>query len=159
MRRSVTRFDFARTDLARPVLCQSTVTIGIPIWNGRVSPVLDTAERLVIVDTGAAAGRARREVALAQRQLPLRAARFAELGLDLLVCGAVSRPLAELLEAAGVSVEPWVAGDVEEILQAVTTGGLDRPCYRMPGCCDGRGRGARRRRTQRGRVGARRRSE
>ena len=133
--------------------------IGIPIWNDRVSPVLDTAERLVIIDTGAAAGRARTEVALAARQLPLRATRFAELGLDLLVCGAVSRPLAELLEAAGVAVEPWVAGDVEEVLQAITTGELDRPCYRMPGCCDGRGRGGRRRRTQMGRGGARRRNE
>ena len=133
--------------------------IGIPIWNDRISPVLDTAERLVIIDTGAAAGQARKEVALAQRQLPLRAARFAELGLDLLVCGAVSRPLAELLEAAGVAVEPWVAGDVEEVLQALKTGRLDRACYRMPGCCEGRGRGGRRRRAQLGRAGARRRNE
>jgi len=133
--------------------------IGIPIWNDRVSPVLDTAERLVIIDTGAAAGQARTEVTVAARQLPLRVTCFAELDLDLLVCGAVSRPLAELLDAAGVAVEPWVAGDVEEVLQAITTGELDRPCYRMPGCCDGRGRGGRRRRTQMGRGSARRRNE
>ena len=132
--------------------------IGIPIWNNRVSPVLDTAERLVIVDTGSPRARAWEEVALDGRRLPIRAARLAELSLDLLVCGAVSRPLAELLEAAGVPLEPWVAGDVHEVLDAVTSGRLDRPCYRMPGCCQGRGRGSRRRRAQRGRAGAQRRN-
>jgi predicted Fe-Mo cluster-binding NifX family protein len=116
--------------------------VGIPIWNGRVSPVLDTAERLVVVDTGAAAGQVSEEVALETRSLPLRATRLAGLDLDVLVCGAVSTQLFELLEAAAVPVRPWVAGDAEEILQALTTGSLDRPCYRMPGCRGGRGRGA-----------------
>lgn len=114
--------------------------VGIPIWNDRVSPVLDTAERLLIVDTGAAAGQAREEVALQSTRLPLRAARLAHLGLDLLVCGAVSAQLRELLKAADVPVESWVAGDVNDVLKAVATGVLDRPRFRMPGC--GRGRGA-----------------
>ena len=106
----------------------------------RVSPVLDTAETLVVVDTGAAAGPAREEVALQSTRLPLRATRLAQLGLDLLVCGAVSTQLRELLEAGGVTVQSWVAGDVNDVLNAVTTGVLDRPRFRMPGC--GRGRGA-----------------
>lgn len=138
--------------------------VGIPIWNGRVSPVLDTAERVVVVDTEAEDGEIRQEVALEPRRLPLRAARIAELGLDLLVCGAVSRPLAEMLAAAGVRLEAWVAGEVEEVLGALTTGQLDRPRYRMPGCCEGRGRGAGlgqgrgRGRVHRGRSGVQRRN-
>ena len=134
--------------------------VGIPIWNGRVSPVLDTAERVVVIDTGDETGEMREEVALQPRRLPLRAARIAELQLDLLVCGAVSSPLAEMLAAAGVRLEPWIAGDVEEVLGALTTGQLDRPRYRMPGCCGGRGqgRGRGRGRTQRGRGGAQRRN-
>lgn len=128
--------------------------VGIPIWNGRVSPVLDTAERVMVVDTGAAAGKVPEEVALDPQRLPLRAARLAELHLDLLICGAVSRPLAELIAAAGVPVQPWIAGEVEDVLQALTTGRLDRPRYRMPGCCGGRGRGRGRGRTYRGRGGA-----
>lgn len=124
--------------------------VGIPIWNDRVSPVLDTAERLLVVDTGAAAGRAREEVALDSARLPLRATRISELGLDILVCGAVSTQLIELLEIAGVQVRPWIAGDVNEVLGAVATGLLDRPRYRMPGCGrgvggQGQGRNCRRR--------------
>ena len=128
--------------------------VGIPTWNGRVSPVLDTAERLVVVDTGAAAGQVREEVALEAIRLPLRAARMAELQLDLLVCGAVSRPLAEMLTAAGVTLKPWIAGEVEDVLEALSTGRLDRPRYRMPGCCGGPGRGSGRGRIHRGCNGA-----
>lgn len=132
--------------------------VGIPIWNGRVSPVLDTAERVVVVDTEAEPGEVREEVALEPRRLPLRAARIAELRLDLLVCGALSRPLAEILAAAGVRLEPWISGEVEDVLGALTTGQLDRPRYRMPGCCGGRGQGRGRGRgsgrIHRGRTGA-----
>ena len=137
------------------MLCWDTMRVGIPIWNGRVSPVLDTAERVVVVDTEAPPGDVREEMALEPRRLPLRAARIAALHLDVLVCGAVSRPLAEMLAAAGVPVRPWIAGDLEEVLQALTTGQLDRPRYRMPGCCGGRGRGEGRGRAHRGRTGAR----
>jgi hypothetical protein len=133
--------------------------IGIPIWNCRVSPLLDAAQRLIVVETDSAGGLAREEVALGALRLPLRAARLAELRLDLLVCGAVSRQLSELLEASGVPLEPWVSGGIEEVLQAVTCGRLNRSCYRMPGCCDHGGRGGRRRRSQRGRAGAARRNE
>jgi predicted Fe-Mo cluster-binding NifX family protein len=125
--------------------------IGVPIWNGRVSPVLDAAERLVVVDTDGSGNRAREVVALEARRLPLRAARLSRLGLDLLVCGAVSRPLHELLTAAGVRVEPWVAGELDEVLHAAESGNLDLPRYRMPGCCGGRRRGRRRARDRGGR--------
>jgi len=132
--------------------------VGIPIWNGRVSPVLDTAERVIVVDTEAGANAVREEVALAPQRLPLRTTRIAELRLDLLVCGAVSRPLAEMLAAAGVRLEPWISGEVEDVLGALTTGQLDRPRYRMPGCCGGRGQGRGRGRSHRGRTDAQRRN-
>ena len=133
--------------------------IGIPTWNGRISPVLDTAKRVIVVDTGNSERQVRKEVALEPRGLPVRAARIAELGLDLLVCGAVSRPLAELLTAARVPLRPWIAGEVEDVLDAAMTGQLDRPRYRMPGCCEGSGRRRGRGRTHTGRRGAGRRNE
>jgi len=139
------------------MLYWGTMRVGIPIWNGRVSPVLDTAEHVVVVDTEAGTDEVREEVALAPQRLPLRTTRIAELRLDVLVCGAVSRPLAEMLAAAGVRLEPWISGDVEDVLEALMAGQLDRPRYRMPGCCGGRGQGRGRGRIHRGRSGAQRR--
>jgi predicted Fe-Mo cluster-binding NifX family protein len=105
-----------------------------------VSPVLDAAERLVVVDTEAGAGDEPEVIALEAQRLPLRAARLSSLQLDLLVCGAVSRPLYELLSSAGLRIEPWVAGELSEVLGAVENGTLDQPRYRMPGCRRGRRR-------------------
>ena len=119
-----------RRVLAQPVLYWDTMRVGIPIWNGRVSPVLDTAERVVVVDTEA--GEVREEVALEPRRLPLRAARIAELRLDLLVCGALSRPLAEMLAAAGDKAE---AGAEEELTEGAPAprGGTDEDCLNRTG--------------------------
>jgi predicted Fe-Mo cluster-binding NifX family protein len=122
--------------------------IGVPIWNGRVSPVLDAAEQMLVVEIGTGGSTTRRAVLLSPRSLPAQAARIGELSLDTLVCGAVSRVLAEMLESSGLRLVPWVAGDLEEVLSAVETGELGNRRYSMPGCCGRRGRARHGRRKQ-----------
>ncbi len=128
--------------------------VGVPTWDGRVSPVLDTAERLAVVETGDAIRGAREEVSLVGRDVHRRAAAISELGLDVLVCGAVSLALGEALESAGLTVVPWISGKVDEVLEALEDGELGGSRFLMPGCCGG-GRGGRRhRRGTRGRYGS-----
>jgi predicted Fe-Mo cluster-binding NifX family protein len=124
--------------------------VGIPDWNGEVSPVLDTAVRLVIVETGAGAAEARREAVIAATALPARAAELRGLGVDVLICGAVSRGLAALLAASGVRLVPWISGPVDEVLEAWMDGRLGARRFAMPGCC---GRGGAGRHGRRGRGG------
>ncbi len=81
--------------------------IGVPIWGDRVSPVLDAAERLVVIEAGEGSRAERREVSLKGRAVVRRAAAISELKLDVLICGAVSRPLAEMLAGGG---SPWSRG-------------------------------------------------
>jgi predicted Fe-Mo cluster-binding NifX family protein len=121
--------------------------VGLPVWEGRVSPVLDTAARLLVVETDSGTEAGRGEVGLEALVIPRRVAAIAALELDALICGALSRPLADMLSAAGVDVVPWVAGEVEEVLRAYASGALGGREYRMPGCCE---RTRRRRRQRRG---------
>jgi predicted Fe-Mo cluster-binding NifX family protein len=65
------------------------------------------------------------------------------LGLDLLICGAVSRSLRESLEARGIKLVSFISGDIEEVLNAWEKGVLPRPELMMPGC--GRNQGCKRR--------------
>jgi len=128
--------------------------IGIPIWNGRVSPLLDTAQRLTVVEAAAAGPDVREEVPLLPPPLSLRASQIAAMDLDLLACGAVSRRLAGMLESAGVCVAPWIAGNADEVIRALASGEFDRSRFEMPGCGCARGRGkGRRERMHRGRRG------
>jgi hypothetical protein len=122
--------------------------IGVPASNGRVSPVLDTAEQMFVVETGGEGPASRRTVPLSPRSLSTQAARIGELALDTLICGAVSRVLSDMLGSSGLTIVPWVAGDLEEVLGALETGELGSQRYAMPGCCRRRGRARRGRRMQ-----------
>ncbi|MBM4043828.1 MAG: dinitrogenase iron-molybdenum cofactor biosynthesis protein [Planctomycetes bacterium] len=119
--------------------------VALAVWNGRVSPVFDVARELMVVevDGGREVSRLRQEIDGAA--LPQRAARVAELGVDVLVCGAISRPLAAMLAAEGIAVVPFVRGQVEEVLAAYLAGRLPDPRFLMPGCCGRRRRLGRRR--------------
>ena len=71
--------------------------VAIPDWNGQVSPVFDVAARVLVVDLEG--GRElRRQITLLSGLTPAgRVLRFEALGVDTLVCGAISRPLEELV--------------------------------------------------------------
>ena len=116
--------------------------VAIPIWAGRVSPVLDVARRLVVAEFEAGNEINRQEEPLAETDLFRRAQRIHELGVDLLICGAVSRPLEDMLRANGVQVIPWICGPVDDVLELFISRQSLSPNYLMPGCC-GRRRQAR----------------
>jgi predicted Fe-Mo cluster-binding NifX family protein len=109
--------------------------LAIPVRHDRVSPVFDTASRLLLVDLADGIEQARQLVEVAQATFPTeRAKRLAELGVNVLVCGAISRPLAGCVSAARIALVPWVAGPVEEVLRAYLVGKLVGLRWRMPGC-------------------------
>ncbi len=115
--------------------------VAITTHDGRVSPVFDVARRLVLVDVEQGREATRKEEVLDQANPAARAQRIAEIGVDVLICGAISRPLQDMLTSSGVQVTPWVCGSVEEVLQAFLCGRLSDASFLMPGCCGRRRRG------------------
>lgn len=103
--------------------------------DGRVSPVLDVAQRLLVVDVGDDAAAARHEVSLSGGSLAGRVKHIRAAGVEVLICGAVSWPLEAALAAAGVRVVPQVCGNVDDVLGAYLTGRLTQTAFLMPGCC------------------------
>jgi len=114
--------------------------VAIPVWQERVSPVFDTARSLLLVRVADGRELERKTINLVESWPPLRVARMRELGVDVLVCGAISQPLARLCQAAGVRLVPWVTGMVDEVLVELLAGRLPAPEFTMPGCCGGRRR-------------------
>ena len=105
----------------------------IPIFDDRISPVFDAARRLVLVDIEQGREVYRTEQALEEPELGRRARRVAELGVDVLICGAISRPLEAMLWSVGVEVIPQICGPVEEVLRAFMLGELSEETFVMPG--------------------------
>lgn len=112
-------------------------------WDHRIAPVFDIARQIHVVAAESGRIAAEAEEVLAD-DLPLqKVIRLAELSVDTLVCGAISRPLHAMVAAYGIRVIPFVAGELGEVIQAWLSGGLEGGDFAMPGCC-GRGRGRRR---------------
>ena len=124
--------------------------VAIPHWQGRISPVFDVAGRVLVVEIRSGEELARQDVVLDVEDPQLRAARLAQMGADLLICGAISWPLEMALSACGVDVIPQTCGEVEQVLAAFAAGQLQRDAFQMPGCCGRRRQRARRRRRGRG---------
>lgn len=70
-------------------------------------------------------------------EIPMkRAARLSDLNVKTLICGAVSQPLAHMIEGYGIRIIPFVRGEVDQVLHAYLKDILSTPNSRMPGCKD-----------------------
>ena len=116
------------------------MTIAIPVWGDRVSPVFDAATTVRVVSVRDGREVERRDVPLSNPLIGARAARLLSLGADVLICGAISNPQALVVRGAGVRVVPWVSGDADEVLAAYLAGRRIEEQFALPG------RGRRRRR-------------
>lgn len=110
------------------------VTIAIPVLQGRISPVLDTATRLLVATCRRGRETARREIILCPTAPEGLARGLAELNVDVLLCAALSEPLRQALHREGVRVRPHLCGEIESVLRAFRCGQLGRDEFRMPGC-------------------------
>jgi predicted Fe-Mo cluster-binding NifX family protein len=115
--------------------------VAIPTWNGRVSPVFDSASRLLVVEVGEEGEYSRFETDISEHFLPSKTMRLTGLGIDTLICGAISRPLAYMVTTAGINLIAWISGQVEDILQAFLNGNLFDIQFLMPGSHGHRGKG------------------
>jgi len=108
--------------------------IALPIWNQRVSPVFDAAQRLVVirVEEGRFFDRQERDLAL----MPLDKVRaLTQAEVSVLICGAISSPLAMQIHQAGVNVVGNICGLVDQVVEAFLCGKLNSRQFLMPGCC------------------------
>jgi predicted Fe-Mo cluster-binding NifX family protein len=88
---------------------------------------------IVTIENGTVAARSSASIETPNPEL--RIARLIELGIDTLICGAISEPLRTELTIRGVRVVGFVAGEVDDVIQAFIAGGLPAPALSMPGCC------------------------
>ncbi|MBW2022585.1 MAG: hypothetical protein JRI51_06915 [Deltaproteobacteria bacterium] len=108
--------------------------IGIPVWDGKVSPVFDSASRLMVVDVQGRQQKKLVETSIRDSDLSRRCNRLKGLGVELLICGAISSQLRNMLMALGIKVIPWISGQAEDVVRAYMDGSLCDRRFVMPGC-------------------------
>jgi predicted Fe-Mo cluster-binding NifX family protein len=139
-------FDLLSLLTARQLRDVAVMKVAIPHWQDRVSPVFDAATRLVLIEMADGRECGRADWTLVATDPAQRAGELSRSGTDVLICGAISRPLEMAVTSEGIQVIAQVCGKVEEVLKAFAEDRLSDPVFLMPGC-----RGQRRR--SRGRHG------
>ena len=115
--------------------------VALPVRNGRISPVFDVAVRLIVVefDGGVPAGRS--EYSIRESGGETRAELLRELGVTILICGAISNHTARIVERCGIELMPWFVGEIDDVIDAYRSGSLGNDGFIMPGCRRGQGSG------------------
>lgn len=115
--------------------------VAVTIWNGRISPVFDVARSVILAEVEGGRIKARREEPLEGGDPGRQASRLSSYQPNVLICGAISQSMVALLSACDIAVFPFVAGDVDAVLDAYLNGSLTAPAWSMPGCCARKGYG------------------
>ena len=118
--------------------------VAFATWEGRISPVFDASKKMTVLEVknGEIISR---DSGVKLPDYPLqKVKKLIDLRAQTLVCGAISRPVANFAAASGIKVFPFTAGNLEEVIKAFMEGTLSDPTLSMPGCCRHRGRHGRR---------------
>lgn len=119
--------------------------VAIPVWGNSVSTVFDFANQLMIIDVEAGQVKERSEIKFIEDTIISKAAKLRELGVHVLLCGAISKPLENMIVTSGIKVISFVKGTIDEVVEAYFAGRLLDAHFLLPGCYPerwmGRGRG------------------
>ncbi|MBN2418576.1 MAG: NifB/NifX family molybdenum-iron cluster-binding protein [Deltaproteobacteria bacterium] len=108
--------------------------IAIPVWEDKVSPVFDTALKLLVVEIKDQKEESRFLYHIDENDLWQKCHRIKKLELDILICGAVSHAFLQMLLASGLDVIQEISGPAEDVLKAYLQGNIFQPRFLMPGC-------------------------
>ena len=111
----------------------SFMRIAVPIWDDKVSPLLDTASKLLIIESETQKEVSRFEAFLLEKDIPRRYHFILGLNINVLICGGVSRQLSGMLTASEIKVISGISGPAEKVLDAYLQGVLLNSGFFMPG--------------------------
>ena len=110
--------------------------VAFAVWEKRIAPVFDTCRELQVVNVeDGLMGEKHGELILAD-SLVAKALRLREIGIDLLICGAISKSFHEIIHAYGIQVRACIVGEINDVVDAWYEGRLgSESSFMMMGCC------------------------
>ncbi len=117
----------------------NTQIIAIPEFQERVSPLLDEARRFILLEVKDGQVVQKSTVSINSDSAALRIAKLREIGVTVIISGAVSGYLSRVISENGFQHYSWVSGQVDDVIGAYLEGNLKL----SPDCtkpCRGSGR-------------------
>ncbi|WNO10665.1 NifB/NifX family molybdenum-iron cluster-binding protein [Teredinibacter sp. KSP-S5-2] len=108
--------------------------LAIPHWQNQISPVFDVADTLLLVDMIQGSVTTLNNITIQNDDPHTLAESIANIGVNVLICGAISRPFESALVQKGIDVIAQTRGQIDEVLDAFLANQLGQGKYLMPGC-------------------------
>ncbi|MBN1960104.1 MAG: NifB/NifX family molybdenum-iron cluster-binding protein [Deltaproteobacteria bacterium] len=112
--------------------------VAVSIWDGRISPVFDVCRKVAIYDIENQNIIAHTNVSIVPNNTYLKIQKLIALGVDTIICGAISEALYQQLYDHGIIIYGFIAGDINQVINAFLNNTLNTPSLSMPGCCQNR---------------------
>lgn len=103
----------------------SNMRIAVPIFGSRVSPRVDCASRILLVDVEEGAITKRWEESTESFQWRNLKLSIKQIGVNVMLCGGIRRCDFISLTGAGITVHPGLIGNVDDVLQAFLNGKIE----------------------------------
>ena len=107
--------------------------VAIPIFQNRISPVLDSCRHMVLLDIEQGTEMDRRNVYIGEMSLAERCGILEKLDVAIVICGGVSEIFANMLKGSNTRLINGIAGDIDTVIKAFLGDRLDKPQFYMPG--------------------------
>jgi predicted Fe-Mo cluster-binding NifX family protein len=107
--------------------------IAITVWENRISPVFDVATRILLAEIQNGRVFNRQFIPFDPGFSWRLAEMLKEMGVSILICGAISKVPANIISAGGIKLMPFISGETEQILDAYAKGNPIFPAFSMPG--------------------------
>jgi len=108
--------------------------IALTVWEDRISPVFDVASTLLLAEIA--------NGEILNRQFaafnPVISSRLADMlkqmGISVLICGAISKLPADIIALSGIELIPFISGNADRVIDSFAKGKPIIPAFSMPGC-------------------------
>jgi predicted Fe-Mo cluster-binding NifX family protein len=97
--------------------------------------VFDSSRVVVVVDIKDRIVSNKRYVHIQTHMPYQRAVELSELGIHVLICGAISKIHEDMIETQGIEVISFISGDIDQVIESYINDELDLIKFSMPGCC------------------------
>ena len=126
--------------------------LAIPVHDDHIAAVADFADALLLLDIQGRTITRRGTLGFAVPLVPAKVAILDQNKVDILICGAVSRPFAGMVIHSGMELVPFISGSIDDVVNAYLGGSLNDPRFFMPGHGRGMNWCCQRQRRRRGRF-------
>ena len=110
--------------------------IAIPVFEERISPLLDVSSRFVLYEINKGAVTQRIVINIDADSDRSRIQKLKEIGVGVIISGAVSRYLSYIITETGIRHIPWNSGPVDEVIKSFLNNTLE-PVIPKGGSCGG----------------------